>query len=111
MDGYIQQLVVEAICHEAFTEVASQLNDLLSDNAVWDGTKEVIRRQKYMHERTRGGSTWPEVYAISSGAALMENNMSDEDIHAKTSLRSLSQPSLSGTLTGRLNDLADNVNK
>lgn len=111
MDGYIQQLVVEAICHEAFTEVASQLNDLLSDNAVWDGTKEVIRRQKYMRERTRGGSTWPELYAISSGAALMENNMSDEDIHAKTSLRSLSQPSLSGTLTGRLNDLADNVTK
>jgi hypothetical protein len=111
MDGYIQQLVVEAICHEAFTEVASQLNDLLSDNTVWDGTKEVIRRQKYMRERTRGGSTWPGLYEHLSGEALMEHKMSDEEINAKTALQSLSHPGLSGTLTVRLNDLADNVDK
>lgn len=111
MDGYMQQLVIEAICHEAFTEVASRLNDLLNDDQVWDGTKEIIRRQKYMRERTRGGGAWPELYTIASNEALMENLMPDQVTNGNIQLESLGGTRLAGTLSLRLSDLADNVNK
>jgi hypothetical protein len=111
MDGYMQQLVIEAICHEAFTEVASRLNDLLNDDQVWDGTKEIIRRQKYMRERTRGGGAWPELYTIASNEALMENLMPNQETNGNMQLESLGGTRLAGTLSLRLSDLADNVDK
>lgn len=111
MDGYIQQLVVEAICHEAFTEMTPRLDGLLNDDQVWDGTKEVIRRQKYMRERTRGGSAWLELYTISPNETLMETLMPDQETNGKMQLESLGDTRLAATLSVRLGDLADNVNK
>jgi hypothetical protein len=113
IDHYMQQLIIDAMCHDAFNEISSQLNELLNEPSVWDGTKEIIRRQKYMRERTRGGGAWPELYELVPSTQIEELTAAEMDldklVHQELSELQQVNRKVDWLLEGQL-DIVNNLN-
>jgi hypothetical protein len=63
LDWVLGILIVDAICHEDLDGLAPELEELLKTD-VYSDVKGVVLKYKYMHERTRGGENWPELYPL-----------------------------------------------
>lgn len=64
LDAFLGRILIDALCHEAFEEMAEELNKLLENKDVSEMIKELIRRHKYLRERTKGGEGWPEILEL-----------------------------------------------
>lgn len=62
LDPIFQRMIVEAVCHESFASMSEHLNRIY--DKVSEPTQELIRRHKYMRERTRGSGEWTELYDL-----------------------------------------------
>lgn len=56
LDYILGSIIVDAICHEQF----KSFDELLKNPKVSPEIKNLIRKAKYVRERTRGGKAWPE---------------------------------------------------
>ncbi|MGC2745795.1 MAG: ATP-binding protein, partial [Candidatus Angelobacter sp.] len=66
LDYILGSIVLDAISHEHFATSVNLLDELLSNPNISAEIKEMIRRTKYTRERTVGGHTWPELFAMLS---------------------------------------------
>lgn len=64
VDHFMGRILVDAACHESFSEIIPLLDKMLSNPVVDSKIKELIRRHKHQRERTTGGGSWPELYDI-----------------------------------------------
>lgn len=88
----LQRVIVEAVCHEAFLPSVEALDQLLasapgaSGQGLADSTIELIRRQKYVRERSVGGETWLELYDIVKWG-LETNSANNPEIESMNTAR------------------------
>jgi nucleoside phosphorylase/energy-coupling factor transporter ATP-binding protein EcfA2 len=63
MDPLLGAIIVDAVSHEHFAANVALLDELASNPHVSPHVKDLIRRVKYLRERTVGGRTWPELFS------------------------------------------------
>ena len=59
---HVGRLLVDALIYLDFDGLIGEFDALLSDRNTNGGVKELIRRHKYLRQRTSGGRQWPELY-------------------------------------------------
>jgi nucleoside phosphorylase/DNA replication protein DnaC len=65
VDRILGSLVTDALCHEALSELSTELDELLEADIAGD-VKHIIFRYRYTQERSLGGGAWPEIYDLIS---------------------------------------------
>lgn len=65
VDRILGSLVTDALCHEALSELSTELDALLEADITGD-VKHIIFRYRYTQERSLGGGAWPEIYDLIS---------------------------------------------
>lgn len=64
LDSQIARLVADVLMSLDFDRLVTDFDNLLNDSRVDSDIKELIRRHKYVRQRTVGGNQWPELFDL-----------------------------------------------